>query len=237
MGTGTEVRESYKRLQRCSPTHGRGQVHGEEARDGEATAAENPDAEETYEGEGWTWWHRGGWHGRQDWRSRSEWDSEEDYEEHETVKREEFDLGDADILPEEVLGWLLLRRAGLPASSRLAVQSATGNSLKFSEIERALRDQEEEWMQAESSRQGGQFQRRLRSYWVEENGERGLMPNVGDDENTQIMWVGMYQVDQPGLPGRDRVGDLPGRWTSSTVGVVPRRLVCGRWRWNLVDVE
>ena len=117
------------------------------------------------------------------------------------MKWEEFDLGDADILPEEALGWLLLSRAGLPASSRLPVQSATGNSLKFSEIERALRDQEEELMQAESSRQGGQFQRRSRSYWVEENGERGLMPNVDDDENTQIMWVGkelpseVYQVD------------------------------------------
>ena len=52
----------------------------------------------------------------------------------------DLEVDDQEILPAEVLGWLLLRRAGLPASSRLSVQASVGNSLKFSDLERALRD-------------------------------------------------------------------------------------------------
>ena len=71
-----------------------------------------------------------------------------------------------------VLGWLLLRRANLSASSRLSVQASVNNSLKFQDIELALRDQEEELLQADQSR-GSQGRRR--TYWVEEEGQFGLL--------------------------------------------------------------
>ena len=51
---------------------------------------------------------------------------------------------DHEVLPPEIMGWLLLRRAGLTSQQRLSVQSATNNSLIFDEIEVALRDQEED---------------------------------------------------------------------------------------------
>ena len=46
---------------------------------------------------------------------------------HETPYEEAVE----DVLPTELLGWLLLRRAGLTTQSRLAVQAVAGRSLRF----------------------------------------------------------------------------------------------------------
>ena len=45
------------------------------------------------------------------------------------IKWEQFDFGDIQILPPEILGWIMLRRSGLPASSRLSVLTAIKNKL------------------------------------------------------------------------------------------------------------
>ena len=59
-----------------------------------------------------------------------------------------------DVLPTVLLGWLLLRRAGLTTQSRLAVQAAAGNSLRFEDIERCLRNMEEELTTHDDHRRG-----------------------------------------------------------------------------------
>lgn len=72
-------------------------------------------------------------------------------------------------LPEEILGWLLLRRSGLPSSAKLAIHAATSNSMKFSDIERAMRQQEDELLHQERNKPSGNHQRSGRTYWVEQN--------------------------------------------------------------------
>ena len=52
----------------------------------------------------------------------------------------------------QILGWLLLRKCGLPSHARLAVLSATNNVLELDIVEKALRDQEEELMASERHR-------------------------------------------------------------------------------------
>ena len=45
-----------------------------------------------------------------------------------------------------------MRRSSLPGGARLAVQAAAGNSLRLTDVERALRQQEDELMQMERQR-------------------------------------------------------------------------------------
>ena len=80
-----------------------------------------------------------------------------------------------EVLPSEVLGWLLLRRAGLTSQQRLSVQAAAGNSLKLEAVERALRGMEEELLQNENHGKGGRDPSRRRTYWVEEAGHWSLL--------------------------------------------------------------
>ena len=96
------------------------------------------------------------------------------------------------ILPEEVLGWLLMRRSGLPSTSKLSIVAASGNSLRFADIEKATRQQEEELLQ---ERQRQPSHRPHRTYWVESEGSWGLFLNdvtdqlEGDADDQQIQWV------------------------------------------------
>ena len=94
------------------------------------------------------------------------------------------------ILPEEVLGWLLLKRSGLSSAARLSIQAAAGNSLKFADIERAMRQQEDELLQQERQR-NGPMHRAQRSFWVEEEGHWGLLNNEPDDVELEdsVHWV------------------------------------------------
>ena len=112
------------------------------------------------------------------------------------------------VLPDEVLGWLLLRRANLSAASRLSVQASVNNSLKFQDIETALRDQEEEeLLQADQHRGGHQGKRR--TFWVEEEGQWGLLASNGDDvdEQAEIHWVGSQLAPEVYDPGPGALQD------------------------------
>ena len=53
-----------------------------------------------------------------------------------------------------------------------------------------MRDQEEELLQADANRSGGQGRRR--SFWVEEDGNWGLLTSAEDtlDDGAEIHWVG-----------------------------------------------
>eukprot|EP00435_Cladocopium_sp_Y103_P055025 s3561_g18.t1 len=70
--------------------------------------------------------------------------------------------------------------------------SSIGNSLRFSDLELALRDQEEELLAADHGR--GHQSTKRRSYWIEENGCWGMIVNPAEEfeENAeqQVHWVG-----------------------------------------------
>ena len=54
----------------------------------------------------------------------------------EDLPWDELEVEDVQVLPDEALGWLVLRRANLSSSSRLSVQASVQNSLSFRAIER-----------------------------------------------------------------------------------------------------
>ncbi|CAK9112566.1 unnamed protein product, partial [Durusdinium trenchii] len=129
-----------------------------------------------------------------DWqRNRWSWweDSSSPWPEEEEVKWEQFEFYDVQILPQELLGWLLLRRSGLPAAARLSVLSAINNKLDLETMERAMRDQEEELLMAEHHR-APHLARPRRSFWVEQDSEWGLLnePDMDEVEEASIYWVG-----------------------------------------------
>ena len=104
---------------------------------------------------------------------------------------DELEMEEIEVLPDELLGWLLLRRANLPASARLAVQASVKNSLKYRHIENALRDQEEELLHGDLHRQ--QAHRHRRTFWVEEDGAWGLLAlqdEQQDEAVQEVHWVG-----------------------------------------------
>ena len=145
-----------------------------------------------------------------EWRKqqKKEW-YDDDSSSGEDLPWDELQVEEIQVLPDEVLGWLLLRRANLSASSRLSVQASVNNSLKFQDIELALRDQQEELLQADQSR--GPHGKR-RTYWVEEDGQWGLLAAMEDgDEVAEIHWVGPQlpaEVYDPGPgPSKDDEDD------------------------------
>lgn len=91
----------------------------------------------------------------------------------------------------------------MSAANRLAVQSSVQNSLFFKDIENALRDQEEELMLGDSQRHSHPHPRRG-TYWVEEEGNWGLLiiPDDSFEEmNCEEHWVGSQlpaEVYDPG---------------------------------------
>ena len=140
--------------------------------------------------EEWDTWRRRNRHWRRD--DAMSWTAwEEDEEEDPVIEWEQFDLGSERILPDEILGWILLRRSGLPANARLSVLSATNNRLDLASMERAMRDQEEELLAAEAHRSRGDLPRPRRSFWVEEDAHWGLLSEVDiEDVDDNVFWVG-----------------------------------------------
>lgn len=169
------------------PTEPRGEASGAPSEAGRAeggwTAAE---WEEWYNQSGAYW----------DWsRKRHGDDSDDGYDDdHREIHWDQFESFQLqeDLLPPEILGWLLLRRARLPASARLNILAAVGNRLDFEGIERAMRDQEEELMAADGGKGGNDWNRGRRTYWVEEEGQWGLLADPEDDELLEghVHWVG-----------------------------------------------
>ena len=142
-------------------------------------------------------WGGGRWWSAEEWAAwyadRDEGSSftVEAAHEEKQIEWDQFDFGNINILPSEILGWIMLRRSGLPASSRLSVLSAINNKLDLDTIERAMRDQEEELLLSEHHRRGD-VPRPRRSFWVEESGQWGLLsePDMEDYDEQAVMWVG-----------------------------------------------
>eukprot|EP00435_Cladocopium_sp_Y103_P065930 s567_g28.t1 len=143
----------------------------------ETLPQEDPDdAPREWTDEEWKQWYKD---------RRRLWD-EDSSSSGEDLPWDELEVEELKVLPDEILGWLLLRRANLSASSRLSVQASVQNSLNFRDIEMALRDQEEELLQADQQR----HQPRKRTFWVEEQGQWGLLTMPEDNHTTDILWVG-----------------------------------------------
>ena len=110
---------------------------------------------------------------------------------------ERYDETLPDVLPSELLGWLLLRRAGLSHQASLAVQSAASGSLRLDDIEKALRAMEDEILGQELRPRGlgGKGHGRHRTYWVEEGGEWSMWLGENGDldelfDSGEIHYVG-----------------------------------------------
>ena len=85
----------------------------------------------------WDWGHRGGW-GSDGRHSSWSWgETSETRNDGQNAKETTGEL--PDLLPDVVLGWLLLQKSGLGAGDRATVLATTRNKLGFDEIEAALR--------------------------------------------------------------------------------------------------
>ncbi len=145
-----------------------------------------------------SWWYGWSWQGPWQWKRQDSGtdddDDQDDIPDH--MAWADLEAEETEILPSEILGWILLRRAGLSTASRLSVQAATHNSLKFEVVEKALRDQQEELLLAEHQhlRNAGSSKR---SYWVEDSDSWGLvMDNIIEEEavnDDQIHWMSSNQ--------------------------------------------
>ena len=109
---------------------------------------------------------------------------------------EDLDTGLPEVLPTELLGWLMLRRCSLSPQQRLNVLSATGNSLKAEDIEQALRGAEDELRVQESEARGkGKGRNYARpNFWIEQGGEWGLLASEDaeflEGNMEDVHWVG-----------------------------------------------
>lgn len=89
------------------------------------------------------WWDDDSW-SSSTWHAHAGVDDQNDDQDWEETEK---DL--PAILPEEVLGWLLMRRSGLSSTSRLSIQASAGNSLRFYDVEQAMRQQDDELLSQE----------------------------------------------------------------------------------------
>ena len=110
-------------------------------------------------------------------------------EREETAAETEGEQGD--VQGARTPSRLLLRRSYLPSAAKLSIQAAAGNSLKFSDIEQAMRQQEDELMHQERNQQRGKQQW---NFWVEKGGQWDLLlqePDevAGDDQDDGVKWV------------------------------------------------
>ena len=137
-------------------------------------------------------WASHGWWSQAWWSSQGQWGSTasfraEDFEDPELSQMPE-------LLPELVLGWLLLHRSGLDAKERSVVLAATRNSLALGKVEDALKAQwQDEDLETHDSRQkitkGGAsafmatFGGEDAETWYEEEDEAGdVQETAGHDD-------------------------------------------------------
>ena len=142
------VKQTKKKTE-PEPQHREQDEHDDTLRGSDAATAAPEPADDSNQGAtdaglqsfGWTshndndwrnnWWHGGNW--GSDGRGSS-WAWSEAGEQHDK------EIGELpDILPDVVLGWLLLQKSGLDAGERATVLATTRNKLGFDAIEAALR--------------------------------------------------------------------------------------------------
>ena len=191
-------------------------LHGE-------TVEEEQEAQPHEQRDDWNWssWRYNGWQDWSDWKTGG-WDSPSSRDYH----WEDDETSFQDIIPEEVLGWLLMRRSGLPSAAKLAIQASSGNSMRFSDVEKAMRQQEDELMAQE--RQRG-VQRAQRTYWVENQGQWGIfLTDLDDrqDEDDQIHWVDPSSM-----------GDQWGAQDESETDHSPQIMLSDGFEWHWYDDE
>lgn len=159
----------------------------------EAELPEFSPSSEWYTGFGWHGWtgeEWGDWY-EDSWHDDS-WSGQYDDNETDAVQWDEIDGGLPEILPEEVLGWLLMRRSGLSSQSKLSIQAAAGNSLKFSDVERAMRAQEEELLNQERNRHSTNKPHH-RSFWIQDGDSWGLFMGGSEEvegvDEERVHWL------------------------------------------------
>ena len=141
----------------------------------------------------------------------------------------DMDSGLPEVLPHELIGWLMLRRCNLSPQQRLNVLSSTGNSLKADDIEQALRGAEEELRIQEANPVGkGKGKHHRPNFWVEQGGEWGLLAaedtEILEDNMEEVHWVGkdisaVYGiVPSTSSPTMSTAGADESRWTSAENG-------------------
>ena len=67
---------------------------------------------------------------------------------------DDLDQGLPEVLPTELVGWIMLRKSSLSAAQRLNVLSSIGNTLRAEDVERGLRGAEDELHLVEREREG-----------------------------------------------------------------------------------
>ncbi|CAE7569752.1 unnamed protein product [Symbiodinium microadriaticum] len=103
-----------------------------------------------------------------------------------------------EVLPTEILRWLMLRRSSLTPQQRLNVLSSIGNSLRAEDVELGLRGAEDELRLQEhgpSSKGYGKKGSRASSFWVEQDGEWGLLAVAEEDQDEWlegVHWLGSF---------------------------------------------
>lgn len=163
------------------------------------------DADEDWnEWDDWYGWYDPSWYSswyHEDWQW---WQGQEEDEDHQW---EDLESSLPDILPQEVLAWLLLRRSGLSSQARLSIQAASGNSMRLDSIEKAMRQQEDELTHQERTKTPSHRHGGGRSYWVEEDGAWGLvMQDVDEAEmwsDEQIKWLDAATFAATVVPSTD----------------------------------
>ena len=142
------------------------------------------------------------WHGRGRKARSNKSDSSDDDDMQWGVRLwDDMDSSLPEVLPPELLGWLMLRRSSLSAQQRLNILASVGSSLKADDIERGLRGAEEELRLHErdpdgrGKGKGGAHRPKPRAnFWVEQDGEWGLL--IEDTEAQEwleegtVHWVG-----------------------------------------------
>ena len=153
----------------------------------------------------WSWDRNDWWHGRwgRDWHASTKWQRQKSDETDsadeglpDDLEWADLETGHVDIVPTEILGWILLRRSGLPPNARLSVLAATQNSLRFDDVERALRDQSEELTMMEQHHHSNRHHQK-RSFWVEQENQWGLLADDFDEETADMDSV-QWAVMPPG---------------------------------------
>ena len=118
---------------------------------------------------------------------------------------DDLDLGLPEVLPTELIGWIMLRKSALNAAQRLNVLSSIGNSLKAEDVERGLRGAEDELRLVEREREGrpkGHSKGKHRNtFWIEQDDQWGILLTEEADaedilEQNDVHWLSTNTLEQ-----------------------------------------
>ena len=108
------------------PTEAAGESAGIDG-DGDPLPDDFGQQTEDEEWSGWSWRHDEWWSGQYETRLVWVLAMETDEGLPDDLEWADLETGQVDIVPTEILGWILFRRSGLPPNARLSVLAATQN--------------------------------------------------------------------------------------------------------------